>query len=143
MMKILLKRTNLDKNYTAGELYIDNVYFCKTLEDPNRDTNKNGTFDNGEAKVYGNTCIPYGTYEVTISHSPKFKRELPEILNVPSFTGIRIHRGNYTKDTEGCILVGEKVVNGVLQNSTPYEVSIVSKIKSALNKKENVIIEII
>lgn len=141
-MKLTLKRTKLDNNYTAGELYIDNVYFSSTLEDPNRDYNKNGIFDGGESKVYGNTCIPYGTYEVILSYSPKFKRILPEVLKVDQFTGIRFHRGNYTKDTEGCILVGEKVENGVLKNSTPYEERLIEELKKATDRKESITLEI-
>ena len=124
--------------YTKGMLYINNTFFCETLEDINRDKNKNGKFDLGEKKIYGDTCIPYGTYKVIISYSPKFKRELPEILNVPEFTGVRIHKGNYTSDTLGCILCGEKVVNGVLQNSTPYEKKLVSILKDTISKGETI-----
>ena len=111
-MNLTLKRLNLTPNYTEGELYVNGVYFCKTLEDTNRDLNKNGQFDNNEKKVYGETCIPYGKYKVILSYSPKFKRELPEILEVPDFQGIRIHRGNKISDTLGCVLCGEKVKNG-------------------------------
>ena len=103
-MNLTLKRLNLTPNYTEGELYVNGVYFCKTLEDTNRDLNKNGQFDNNEKKIYGETCIPYGKYKVILSYSPKFKRELPEILEVPNFQGIRIHRGNYA-NTE--IFIGE------------------------------------
>ena len=142
-MKLTLKRTKLDHNYTAGELYIDNVYFSSTLEDPNRDYNKNGIFDGGENKVYGNTCIPYGTYEVILSYSPKFKRILPEVLKVDQFTGIRFHRGNYVRDTEGCILVGEKVENGVLKNSTPFEEKLIAELQKAIDRKENILLEIV
>lgn len=142
-MKLTLKRTKLDHNYTAGELYIDNVYFSSTLEDPNRDLNKNGKFDNGESKVYGNTCIPYGTYEVILSYSPKFKRILPEVLKVGQFTGIRFHRGNYVRDTEGCILIGEKVENGVLNNSTPFEKRLIAELQKAINRKESITLEIL
>lgn len=142
-MKLTLKRTKLDHNYTAGELYIDNVYFSSTLEDPNRDLNKNGKFDNGESKVYGNTCIPYGTYEVILSYSPKFKRILPEVLKVGQFAGIRFHRGNYVRDTEGCILIGEKVENGVLNNSTPFEKRLIAELQKAINRKESITLEIL
>ena len=124
-MNLTLKRLNLTPNYTEGELYVNGVYFCKTLEDTNRDLNKNGQFDNNEKKVYGETCIPYGKYKVILSYSPKFKRELPEILEVPDFQGIRIHRGNKISDTLGCVLCGEKVKNGYLSNSTPYEIKLV------------------
>ena len=142
-MNLTLKRLNLTPNYTEGELYVNGVYFCKTLEDTNRDLNKNGQFDNNEKKVYGETCIPYGKYKVILSYSPKFKRELPEILEVPDFQGIRIHRGNKISDTLGCILCGEKIKNGYLSNSTPYEIKLVELFKQAKSRNEESFIEII
>ena len=142
-MNLTLKRLNLTPNYTEGELYVNGVYFCKTLEDTNRDLNKNGQFDNNEKKVYGETCIPYGKYKVILSYSPKFKRELPEILEVPDFQGIRIHRGNKISDTLGCVLCGEKVKNGYLSNSTPYEINLVELFKQAKSRNEESLIEII
>lgn len=142
-MNLTLKRLNLTPNYTEGELYVNGVYFCKTLEDTNRDLNKNGQFDNSEKKVYGETCIPYGKYKVILSYSPKFKRELPEILEVPDFQGIRIHRGNKISDTLGCVLCGEKVKNGYLSNSTPYEIKLVELFKQAKSRNEESFIEII
>ena len=142
-MNLTLKRLNLTPNYTEGELYVNGVYFCKTLEDTNRDLNKNGQFDNNEKKVYGETCIPYGKYKVILSYSPKFKRELPEILEVPDFQGIRIHRGNKISDTLGCILCGEKVKNGYLSNSTPYEIKLVELFKQSKLRNEESFIEII
>ena len=142
-MNLTLKRLNLTPNYTEGELYVNGVYFCKTLEDTNRDLNKNGQFDNNEKKVYGETCIPYGKYKVILSYSPKFKRELPEILEVPDFQGIRIHRGNRISDTLGCVLCGEKVKNGYLSNSTPYEIKLVELFKQAKSRNEESFIEII
>lgn len=142
-MNLTLKRLNLTPNYTEGELYVNGVYFCKTLEDTNRDLNKNGQFDNNEKKVYGETCIPYGKYKVILSYSPKFKRELPEILEVPDFQGIRIHRGNKISDTLGCVLCGEKVKNGYLSNSTPYEIKLVELLKQANLRNEESFIEIL
>lgn len=142
-MNLTLKRLNLTPNYTEGELYVNGVYFCKTLEDTNRDLNKNGQFDNNEKKVYGETCIPYGKYKVILSYSPKFKRELPEILEVPDFQGIRIHRGNKISDTLGCVLCGEKVKDGYLSNSTPYEIKLVELFKQAKSRNEESFIEII
>ena len=142
-MNLTLKRLNLTPNYTEGELYVNGVYFCKTLEDTNRDLNKSGQFDNNEKKVYGETCIPYGKYKVILSYSPKFKRELPEILEVPDFQGIRIHRGNKISDTLGCVLCGEKVKNGYLSNSTPYEIKLVELLKQANLRNEESFIEII
>ena len=132
-MNLTLKRLNLTPNYTEGELYVNGVYFCKTLEDTNRDLNKNGQFDNNEKKVYGETCIPYGKYKVILSYSPKFKRELPEILEVPDFQGIRIHRGNTEQDSAGCIILGENKVKGKVINSTPYEIKLVKLLENQKN----------
>lgn len=123
-MKLRLERRFLGNSYTIGKLYIDGSYFCDTLEDKVRDLNKNGKFDNGEVKIYGETAIPYGTYKISVTYSPKFKRDLPLLENVPNFEGIRIHRGNTAKDTSGCILLGENKEKGKVLNSTPYELKI-------------------
>jgi hypothetical protein len=96
-MELTLNRIFLGSSATIGELLINDKHLCDTLEDRVR--------PEGE-KVYGKTAIPEGTYEVKLTHSPRFKKILPEILNVPNFSGIRIHTGNSSKDTEGCIIVG-------------------------------------
>ena len=96
-MDIRLRRFEFGTNYTIGKLYVDDVYFCFTLEDKVR--------PDGE-KIDGQTAIPYGTYTVIIDHSTHFNMDLPHVLNVPGFEGIRIHTGNTDADTEGCILVG-------------------------------------
>lgn len=131
IMELKLHRKYIKKDYCIGNLYIDGQFFCNTLEDQNRDLNKNGKFDGLEKKVAGETCIPFGRYEVVVSMSPKFKRELPLLLNVPEFEGIRIHRGNTIKDTAGCILVGENKEVGKVLNSSHYEIKITEMIKQA------------
>lgn len=141
-MKILVKRTFLGDTYTIGHMYINGVYFCDTLEDPVRDTNKNGVFDSGEKKVAAETAIPYGTYRVTVDVSPKFKRELPRLHGVSSFEGVLIHRGNTAKDTAGCILVGENKAKGKVINSTPYEERIVKYCKTTIENGEDITITI-
>jgi hypothetical protein len=95
-MLIEIKRFDFKDSYTAGRMYIDNLYFCYTLEDVVREG----------AKVDGQTAIPTGTYDVIIDDSTRFGRPMPHILNVPNFKGVRIHSGNTSKDTEGCILLG-------------------------------------
>ena len=116
-MKLKLNRIALRKTYTIGKLYIDGKYFCDTLEDAVRDTNKSGKFDNGEKKVKGKTAIPYGTYEIKWTYSPRFKKYTPQLMNVPQFEGIRIHAGNSNTDTEGCLLLGENKKVGMVLNS--------------------------
>ena len=116
-MKLTLKRIALRPTYTIGKLYIDDAYFCDTLEDTVRDTNKSGKFDNGEQKIKGKTAIPYGTYEIKWTYSPRFKKYTPQLMNVPSFEGIRVHAGNTSADTEGCLILGENKQGGKVLNS--------------------------
>jgi hypothetical protein len=89
---------------TIGTLQIDGVQFCHTLEDIQR-----------VKKVHGKTAIPTGRYDVTLSHSPRFSASyaakgrganLPRLHGVQGFEGVLIHIGNFSIDTEGCILVG-------------------------------------
>ena len=142
-MELLLDRKYPKSEYCIGRLYIDGKFFCNTLEDKIVDLNKNGTFDCGEFKISGHTAIPYGEYEVKVTYSPKFKRELPILLNVSHFEGIRIHRGNTHKDSSGCILVGENSKKGMLLNSTKYEENITKLLKEAQHRNEKIIIKII
>lgn len=116
-MKLTLKRIALRPTYTIGKLYIDDVYFCDTIEDTVRDLNKNGKFDNGEKKVHSKTAIPYGIYEIKWTYSPRFKKYTPQLMNVPSFKGIRIHAGNTSADTEGCLILGKNKQVGKVLNS--------------------------
>ena len=116
-MKITLKRIALKQTYTIGKLYIDDVYFCDTLEDTVRDLNKSGKFDNGEQNIKGKTPIPYGVYEIKWTYSPRFKKYTPQLMNVPSFEGIRIHSGNTNASTSGCLLLGENKKVGMVLNS--------------------------
>lgn len=88
-MEILVNRVARKDTYTIGKLFVNNIYECDTLEDRDRDVNKNGIFDNGETKVYSETAIPNGRYKITLAYSPKFSpkvsnRKMPLLENVPS-----------------------------------------------------------
>lgn len=87
-------------------------------------------------KIPGKTAIPAGLYNVELTFSPKFKRELPLILNVPYFEGIRIHRGNKDEDTEGCLIPGLNKAKGMVFDSTHYEKTIIWLMKYAKFKNE-------
>lgn len=95
-MKLNLKRLHKTEFSTIGELTVDGLFQCYTLEDKER-----------EVKIKSETAIPKGTYKVIINQSARFKTLLPLLLDVPGFEGIRIHPGNTNHDTEGCILVGK------------------------------------
>lgn len=133
-MKLILKRIALKPTYTIGKLYIDDNYFCDTLEDTVRDLNKDGKFDNGEKKIKGKTAIPYGTYEIKWTYSPRFKKHTPQLMNVPSFEGIRIHSGNSSDHTQGCLLLGENKKVGMILNSKATIAKFYPIIKDACTK---------
>ena len=141
-MKLELKRIALKDKYTIGKLYIDGIYFCDTIEDKVIDLNKNGKFDDGFDKVPSETAIPYGVYHVIVNYSPKFKRELPRLLNVPYFEGILIHNGRTQDNSSGCIIVGKNTIVGQVTDSTNYMNVLTDRIKAAQENGDIVIIEI-
>lgn len=135
-MELRLKRIAKRDTYTIGRLFIDGKYFCDTLEPKVRDLSK-------EPKVKGKTAIPTGRYRVVLTYSPRFKRILPLLDNVPHFTGVRIHRGNTAKDTEGCILVGYNREVGKVLDSAATEQRLMAVLQNAVNKGEQIFITII
>ena len=145
-MEIGLNRRFFKDTYTIGKLYIDSQFFCDTLEDRIRDLhdyNHDGDFnDPGEGKIYGQTAIPCGRYEIEIIWWKKHNREVPWIKDVPGFTGILIHSGATPKDTEGCILVGQNKEKGRLTNSPYYATTLTQRIKQAIVDKEKIFITI-
>lgn len=134
-MELKLNRIFLGSSATIGELYIDKKYIADTLEDRVR--------SEGE-KVYGKTAIPEGTYEMVLSYSPRFKKILPEILNVPNFTGIRIHCGNSSADSSGCILVGtwDGEKEDWISDSKIAFNKLMSLLEEATNNKEKITITV-
>lgn len=152
-MELKLKRIALRDTYTIGRLYVDNHYFCDTLEDKVRDINKDGDLnDVGEGKVYAKTAIPYGRYEVTMKvKSPKFSQRtaynwcsgyLPRLLNVPHFEGILIHAGNSADSSAGCLIVGENKIKGQVINSMATLKKLVPILKRASDSGEKIWISI-
>lgn len=99
------------ENATLGRMYLDNVFFCHTCEDDDRFLEGGVT-----EKIHGRTAIPRGRYRLITSFSNRFQRVLPLVVDVPSFTGVRIHGGNRAEDSHGCILAGKvRTATGVAQ----------------------------
>lgn len=106
-MKILVARFNRTDKSTAGDIYIDTMWHSFVLEDPVREQFLDGEWVwKPEFKIPKKTAIPSGTYPLIVDFSQRFQRELPHILDVPDFTGVRFHPGNEPVDTEGCPLPG-------------------------------------
>jgi len=130
-MKLELVRKVKTEESTIGVLSVDGKIECFTLEDKER-----------EEKIWGETAIPVGQYEVGISYSPHFKKDLPILFNVPGYEGVRIHSGNTAADTEGCILVGTTSARNQVLNSRIAFQKLFDKIKIAVANKEKIILTI-
>jgi hypothetical protein len=105
-----------------GAVVEENPFIYNTLEDTVR------VLNSAADVVRGQTAIPAGRYKVIVNESPKFKRRLPRLLNVPFFEGILIHRGNTVADTDGCILPGKNDKVGWVSNSTAAEEALIKLI---------------
>ena len=96
-MTIYMVRDDCTETRTLGTMTFPDGFICQTLEDPVRGV-----------KIPGDTAIPSGTFQVTITRSKRFQKMLPLLHNVPGFGAVRIHAGNGTGDTSGCVLVGSQ-----------------------------------
>lgn len=119
---IEIKRIFRGPNYTISNVYLDGEYFCDSLEDTDRDTNRNGTFDPDEQKIWGETAIPNGTYWVDWRRSPRFSstfgdKYMPYIEGINGFSQVLFHHGNTEKDTHGCVLLGRNTQKGRVTES--------------------------
>ncbi len=131
-MKLDLRRLELTGQSTIGRLAVDGVDFCWTLEDVVRTG----------PKVYGQTAIPAGTYAMQLTLSPRFKRVLPLLVNVPGFEGVRIHPGNTAADTEGCILVGLGHADDRITDSRAAFDALFTRLKAATDRGEAISLKI-
>jgi len=131
-MILTLKREWFTKRSTIGTLSVNGILECFTLEDAER-----------EEKIPGETAIPRGKYRLVITFSNRFQRRMPLLMDVPGFTGIRIHCGNKPEDTEGCILVGRSKGKNWIGNSRIAYDALYPKIETVLLAGEHVSMEII
>jgi len=133
-MHIKLVRKMGNSQFTEGRMYINGEFECFTVEDAIR-----------AVKIQNKTAIPKGTYNVIMTMSTRFKKMMPLLENVPNFTGVRIHAGNSSKDTEGCIIVGalnDSMDDDFVGASKVAVSRLYPKIVDALAKNETVTLEI-
>ena len=128
-LELLLDRKYRKETYTIGNLYVDGEWFCNALEDKDRGLSQTMTLEEiNKIKVYGETAIPTGRYEVRMNIvSPKyngvkwykdnFGGRMPRLESVKGFSGILIHSGNTALDSNGCILVGLNKAKGKVLDS--------------------------
>lgn len=142
-MHLELIRRRVINDATEGDLLVNGAPFCHTLEDVVR-TDPNPATPQNEGKVWGRTAIQEGTYQVVLNKSPRFQRVLPRLLGVPGFDGILIHKGNGPENTEGCILVGDKLRDGriVGGTSTPAFERLMDLLRAAHDRGENITIAV-
>ena len=139
-MKLELKRDSVSSDFgTFGKLYVDDVLECETLEDEVREIEGEPV---ASWKINGETAIPRGRYRVIITRSQRFGRDMPLLVNVPGFEGVRIHSGNTTEDTEGCILVGTTRGQSGLFSSRVAFREFFDDLRNALNAGEQAWIDI-
>lgn len=140
-MELNVKRIARKDGYTIGRLFINNEYFCDTLEDTDRGLISTMQVNEILAKkVKAQTAIPTGKYDVILTFSPRFKRVLPLLLSVKGYEGVRAHAGNTNKDTEGCLLVGENKAKGQVINSRATLEKLMSILLECEKRKEKVTI---
>ena len=127
----------------VSRLYINNHFECYILEDVDRGLKQSMTLKEILAiKKPGITAIPEGKYNLDITYSNRFKKDMPLILNVPGYEGIRIHPGNYAVNTDGCLLPGTGEVPDIVTNSVIAFHAFFEKLIPAV-KRGNVTLEII
>lgn len=142
-MKIKVVREKSNSDTTIGRLFIDDIFECFTLEDEYR-----------TKKVWGETRIPAGTYQIKFRKEGGFHNKYSErfetfhvgmlhIQDVPGFKFVLIHIGNDDDDTAGCLLVGQRVEGWRIVNSTDAYTQLYKQVAAALLVHEEVEIEYI
>jgi len=126
-MKIKVVREVFTDKSTIGSLYLNDVFFCYTLEDKDRGLEQSQSLIIIQAKkLFGITAIPYGKYPLIVNKSPKFGRLLPRLQGIKGFDGVLIHRGNSAEHSHGCILVGYKKGTDCIMESTKAEADLIT-----------------
>lgn len=136
-MKTILQLREYKQDCTVSTVYLPNGEEFKILEDIGRPTG---------VKIPGETCIPEGAYTVELTFSNRFQKTLPLLgnkrdehgnlivdLDGVKFTGVRVHGGNTTEDTEGCLLAAVHHSNNKVWNCKPAMSAIIEFLRNNTN----------
>ena len=137
-MNLMLIREGDEPLHNFGQLYVDGRYFGETLEDKDRFLESNP-----DDKVQDDTAIPRGKYLVTLSMSKRFGRVMPEVHDVPGFTGVRIHGGNTEANTSGCPLLGSARTKDGIANCHGINERFIDLLSEALSRGEVTYLEVL
>lgn len=96
-----LYRYEQTEDYTLGKLYHGDRLLCYTIEPP---------------PLGSYPCIPPSTYPIMLNY-PSRRFGLVPLVKVPGRTGILLHVGNHVRNTLGCILIGDRIVE---RNKEPF-----------------------
>ncbi|MBF1506472.1 MAG: hypothetical protein HXN91_00015 [Prevotella pallens] len=142
-LNLKLERKWKKEKYTIGNLYVNGVFFSNVLEDKTRGLRQNMTLEEiKKIKIHGQTAIPSGRYEIRVTLSARFRRQLPVLLNVPGYVGVRIHPGNTDANTEGCLLPGKNDRVGQVSNSRATMAILQQRIEETIAQGGKVFIDI-
>ena len=135
-MHIKSHRNVFTQNSTISNVTVNDDFVCYFLEDEDK------KLEDGGEKVFGRTAIPRGFYEIKMDYSPKYKKNMPHVLDVPQFEGIRIHPGNKPDDTEGCLIPGLSYKDDWVRDSKDAYEKLLSMMLNAWEAGEKVTLEI-
>lgn len=139
-MELEVRRKQFTDKSTIGELLVNGDFYCYTLEDVDRGLIKTQPITEiAQKKLFGVTAIPLGKYDLSMTYSNRFKQYMPQVLNVPCFEGVRIHSGNTSEHTEGCLLVGKTKAENFIGESKKTFSQLMIILKS-VEKKEKITI---
>jgi hypothetical protein len=142
-MELHLNRDIRTPKSTTSALTVNGVPECFILEDYDRGLKQSMPLDQiKQLKVPGKTAIPSGRYKVIINMSNRFGIELPLLLDVPGFEGVRIHPGNTAENTEGCLLPGVTRTKDFVSSSRVAFNKLFEKMKEAKRLKQDIFITI-
>lgn len=133
-MIIEVLRNTFTTTATLGEMLLDGRLFGQTLEDTDR------KLECGGKKIHGVTAIPRGRYLVSLNFSTRFRKIMPYVHDVPGFEGVRIHGGNTSADTDGCILLGQyrDKDRGIVYECDPINTRLIAELQACHTRGEGV-----